>query len=546
MASERRGTADSERSGKRDRPRLGSPLDTAAQYEDLYQNAPIAYLTLDKWGLVLDANDMSVKLLGWERERLIGKPLVRDVAESDRSVFLEHMYRCRCFGSARNELRLLARDGEVVAELHSRRVMAGGPGAPRYQTVVIDRRDRRRADEAKAEANRERRRADDRERAAHASSEAKDRFLAELSHELRTPLTPILSAVTMLAASRDVPERLRQTIDMIRRNVEIEARLIDDLLDVSRIARKRIRLLRQGLEAHELLRAVASELASEAETRGIRFLLRLNAREAWLRADPVRMRQIVLNLVSNALHSTPKGGWVEVSSWNVAHNLRIAVRDNGAGIEPDKLASIFTAFSLEDSSPRGRAGLGLGLAITKGLVEAHGGWIAAFSDGKGQGALFVVELPIAEPITPTRATPAPEPGETPAPSGAASAPPGGHKRVLLVEDHADTRAALKVLLELKGYEVSLAEDAASALRAAAAPLDVIVCDIGLPDGSGLDVVRKIAAEKPIKAIALSGYGTPRDVELSSQAGFAAHLVKPVGAEELVETIEAVCGGECAG
>jgi PAS domain S-box-containing protein len=539
MASERRGTADSERSGRRRRPRgLGPPFDAAAQYEDLYQNAPIALLTIDRYGLVLDANDMSVKLLGWERERLIGKPLVRGVAESDRHAFLEHMYRCRCFGSATSELRLLARDGEVAAELDSRRVMTDGQGAPRYRTIVIDRSDRRRADEAKAEAARERRRAEEREHAAHASGEAKDRFLAELSHELRTPLTPILSAVTMLVAGGDVPERLRPTIDMIRRNVEVEARLIDDLLDVSRIARKRIRLLPQHLDAHELLRAVASEIASEAETREIRFLLRLNAREAWIRADPVRMRQIVRNLVSNALHSTPKGGWVEVSSSNIARNLRIAVRDNGAGIEPDKLASIFTAFSLEDSSPRRHAGLGLGLAIVKGLVEAHDGWIAAFSNGKGQGALFVVELPTAEPTTQTRATPA-------TPTGAASAQesarPGGLRRVLLVEDHADTRAALKLFLELKGYEVSLAEDAASALKAATAPFDVVVCDIGLPDGSGLDVVRKIAAEKPIKAIALSGYGTPRDVELSSQAGFATHLVKPVGAEELVEAIEAVCG-----
>lgn len=265
-------------------------------------------------------------------------------------------------------------------------------------------------------------------------------------------------------------------------------------------------------------------------------------------ADPVRMRQIVSNLVSNALHSTPKGGWVEVSSSNIARNLRIAVRDNGAGIEPDKLASIFTAFSLEDSSPRGHAGLGLGLAIVKGLVEAHGGSIAAFSNGKGQGALFVVELQAAEPTTQTRAKRAPEPGDTPAPpSGAASAResarPVGHKRVLLVEDHADTGAALKVFLELKGYEVTLAEDAASALRAATAPFDVVVCDIGLPDGSGLDVVRKIAAEKPIKAIALSGYGTPHDVELSSQAGFAIHLVKPVGAEDLVQAIDTLCGGE---
>jgi CheY-like chemotaxis protein len=258
------------------------------------------------------------------------------------------------------------------------------------------------------------------------------------------------------------------------------------------------------------------------------------------------MRQIVWNLVSNALHSTPKGGWVEVSSSNIAGNLRIAVRDNGAGIDPEKLASIFTAFSLEDSSPSRHAGLGLGLAIVKGLVEAHGGWIAAFSNGKGQGALFVVELPTAEPATQTRAAPAPEPGEALAPpTGAASveegARPGGHRRVLLVEDHADTRAALKVFLELKGYAVSLAEDAASGLQAATAPFDVVVCDIGLPDRSGLDVVRKIAAEKPIKAIALSGYGTPHDVELSSRAGFAAHLVKPVGAEELVEAIESVCG-----
>jgi PAS domain S-box-containing protein len=521
--------------------RRAVPDPSDVYYLEFYENAPIAYLTLDPYGIVLDANAKSATLLGCQRRELLGMPLMRMIAERDRHAFLRHMLQCRASNSGTAELALQVGEREIAVALDSCRMTAGDDGGPRYRTALLDRSEQRSIEEAKDAANWQRRRADANERAAADSNHAKDRFLAELSHEMRTPLTPILAAVKTLEASNDVPSLLRPTIDVISRNVAVEARLIDDLLDVSRIAHRRLRIAPQPIDAHELVREMAAEVAGEIERRGIRFVLRLNAREARLRADPLRLRQIVWNLVFNAFDSTARGGRVEIASSNIGDDLRVVVRDDGVGIEPDELKTIFTAFSVQDSSPRRRhEGLGLGLAIVKGLVEAHGGRITALSDGKGLGARFVVELPTATPSHEAPGRP------VNAKNALEKAPTDRRKRVLLVEDHADTRDALKIFLELKGYDVIVAGDVASALEAAGEPLDVVVCDLGLPDGSGLDVVQRISTEQPIKAIALSGYGSPRDFERSSRAGFAAHLVKPVGADDLVRTIEAVCNGESAG
>ena len=284
-------------------------------------------------------------------------------------------------------------------------------------------------------------------------------------------------------------------------------------------------------------------------------------------ADPLRLRQIVWNLVNNAMHSTPAGGQMTVSSSNIGSDLRVVVRDTGVGIEARDLARIFDPFARIEPGKKQGNGLGLGLSIVKGLVAAHGGRVLALSEGPGHGARFVVELPTApaaaeEQEVAVGAGPVADEASTQQPTSAGGSAGAGSrsprairgeppiapkpKRVLLVEDHEDTRAALEVLLTLKGYDVRVAKDMASALEQAREPVDVVVCDIGLPDGSGLDLVRRISAQHPVQAIAITGYGTARDVEASAAAGFAVHLTKPVAADKLLHAIETLCDGDSRG
>jgi len=356
-------------------------------------------------------------------------------------------------------------------------------------------------------------------------NEAKDRFLAELSHELRTPLTPIVAAVTTMTNEPRLPGELRSTIEMIRRNLEAEVRLIDELLDVSRIGRRRPQLQLEAVDSHATIRQVADELESEFRAKRIALSLRLDAREARILGDPVRLHQIVWNVVSNALYNTNSEGSVVIATSNIQDDLRIVVRDDGVGIAPDQLDNIFRPFFREDGK-RG-AGLGLGLAIVKGLVEAHHGRVRAFSEGKGKGATFAIEFPLPALDQLPRAVKPPPAVSTPG------------RSVLLVEDHADTREALQMFLEMKGYVVRLAHDVRSALEAAREPFDVVVCDIGLPDGTGFDVMRKISGARSVKGIALTGYGGPREQQLATEAGFTNHLTKPVGGDKLVQTIESL-------
>ena len=506
---------------------------TAEHYADLFDNAPLGYVSLDPKGVIVEANLTAADVLGRERERLVGHPLLGWVIPEDRSRFLSHMRRCRQEGGAVSEVTLSPEAGGETLEIESRR-SKGREDSALYRTALIGLRTRRRSEAARVQADAERRQADDRERAMRAASEAKDLFIAELSHELRTPLTPILAAVTGLQERGELPAFLLPVIDMIRRNVEIEARLIDDLLDLSRIDQRRLHLEIGVIDAHAILADVAADLESESRSRGVDVAFELRARDSHVCADPLRLRQIFWNLLSNAIRNTPGGGHVSIASSNIGRELRVMFRDDGVGIEPARLEEIFAPFSREDRAAPGTNGLGLGLAIVRALVEAHGGKVAALSAGKGQGATFVVDLRTAEAVN------VDVPSATGAVAPTTSRPPAKRpKRVLLVEDHEDTRAALQVFLELKGYEVTIAGDVSSAVELARQEPDVMVCDIGLPDGSGFDVMRRISSERPLQAIALTGYGTPRDIELAAQAGFAMHMTKPIAADRLLEAIEAL-------
>ena len=368
-------------------------------------------------------------------------------------------------------------------------------------------------------------------RAADAASEAKDQFVAVLSHELRTPLTPVLATVELIEGDPRLPADLRADVRLIRRNVQLEARLVDDLLDLAGIGSGSLRLHFEAVDAHAVARGAVEVARPDVERKKQTIRFDLAAAESRVWADPARLQQAVCNLVRNAVKFTPEGGEITVRSGGGGGQLLIRVIDTGIGIEAEYLGRIFGAFDRGDTTVvRHHGGVGLGLTISKTLIDAHGGRLGVESRGTGGGTTFTVTLP-------TVAAPAVR-GDRP---GAAAGEPRP-LRVLLVEDHEDTRRIMARLLRSYGYTVATAGDVKTALREAeAAEFDLLISDIGLPDGSGWDLVRDVLAKRSVKAIAVSGYGTEADVERSREAGFSTHLTKPIDPKSLGEVIERVTG-----
>jgi hypothetical protein len=375
---------------------------------------------------------------------------------------------------------------------------------------------------------------------AEAANRAKDQFLAVLSHELRTPLSAVLISVDALHKSCGLSGNAGELVEIIRRNVELEARLIDDLLDLTRVSRAKLELQRQPVDVHEELKhAVKMCCQGDAQQKGIDVRLEASAAHHWVSGDPARLQQVFWNLLTNAVKFTPEGGRVEVRTTSLRDGatVRVSVTDTGIGIDPDALPKIFNAFEQGDKSiTRQFGGLGLGLAITRALVELHGGKIAAESEGRHRGATFAVELQtVSVPLT--------EPEEpAPAELGLASA----DVRILLVEDHADTARTMTVLLRSLGYQVTTVGSVASALEAATCEkFDLLISDLGLPDGTGLDLMQQLQARGPMRGIVLSGFGMEEDVRRSLEAGFSIHLTKPIDLQRLEAAIERVTPGAAA-
>jgi PAS domain S-box-containing protein len=374
--------------------------------------------------------------------------------------------------------------------------------------------------------------------AAEAANRAKDHFLSVLSHELRTPLTPVLAAVSLLESGPELsPEELRRNVEMIRRNVETEARLVDDLLDVTRIARGKVRLHFEIIDAHAAVRNVVAMLQNEIDAKGLEVTLGLRAKDHHVWADPGRFQQVLLNLLSNAVKFTPEEGSIFIRTSNEngrGHGIKIEVSDTGIGFETDVLPRLFQAFEQgERTVTRQFGGLGLGLSIVRALVEMHGGSITATSAGAGKGATFSFRV---ETVDPQQAASAGTGTGAGAGTGADDASAKRY-RVLLVEDHDDTRAVLVRLLKSFGCEVTSAANVREAMNFAdTQQFDLLLSDLGLPDGSGHDIMRHVRARQPIRGIALSGFGQDDDLRRSREAGFEQHLTKPVNLQTLREAI----------
>ncbi len=367
-----------------------------------------------------------------------------------------------------------------------------------------------------------------------AANAAKDQFLALLSHELRNPLSPVIAMVAELEARTPDNPELRQPLAVIRRNVELEARLIDDLLDVTRIAKGKLQLSFEITSVHETLERAYEICREDILQKELHFEFRLRAEPKFVNGDPARLQQVFWNLIKNGVKFTPAGGTIVVETSNPSED-RIEIRtiDSGIGIEKEKIEKVFNAFEQGQTSiTRKFGGLGLGLAISKAMVRAHGGTISVESDGPGHGSVFSVLL---------NTVPAPEEAKSPRghapPNGGVEKPQIRKGHLLVVDDHQDTCMGMKMLLERRGYQITLAHSADQAIqKAQIEKFDLLISDIGLPDRSGYELMKELSAKNSMRGIALSGFGMEKDINKARAAGFSEHLTKPINFERLDEAI----------
>ena len=365
-----------------------------------------------------------------------------------------------------------------------------------------------------------------------AANRAKDDFLAALSHELRTPLNPVLLLASDGVRNCDFAPQARMDFDTIRKNIELEARLIDDMLDLTRITRGKLTLDMKPVDIHIALHDAAGTVQADIERKQIQLDLNLTAVKPIVRGDAVRLRQIFWNVLKNAVKFTPQGGKICIETRTLSHEkLAVTITDTGIGMEKNELERVFGAFA---QGTHHFGGLGLGLAISRALVELHAGSICAESDGKNKGAKFSIELPVAKELEQYAST---SPGAVSVPPAPVKRIPSRNIRILLVEDHEPTRSSLTQLLSRRNYKVTPVGSLAEARSIVGKiKFNLLISDIGLPDGNGYDLMAELREHSQLKGIALTGYGMENDVNRSYAAGFAAHLTKPVRMESLDDAL----------
>ncbi len=357
---------------------------------------------------------------------------------------------------------------------------------------------------------------------AEVANIAKDHFLAVLSHELRTPLTPVVMTLPVLSEDSRLPVDVREQLKMVCKNLDLETRLIDDLLDSTSISRGRVHLCKSDIDLHSLVWQTLQLLTKETDQKALSIEFCLNARRRQVHADPMRLEQVIRNIIRNAIKYSPSRGVIRVQTSNNIDdsNLELKITDDGDGIDPLMLPTIFEAFKQGD---RLHGGLGLGLAIARAIITLHDGSITAHSDGIGHGATIRILLPTVLSTTVTPRAPA---------LGTIVGPPPSSSllRILFVEDDFASRLVISRLIESKlHYIVHTAGTMKEAMELfEKQSYDLVLSDIGLPDGSGHELLTKMLALRPQQnAIALSGYGMPHDIEKSLSVGFKKHLIKPV-------------------
>ena len=366
---------------------------------------------------------------------------------------------------------------------------------------------------------------------ARQAAQAKDDFLAALSHELRTPLTPVLLLATETASDPTLSPAMRDVLKSIAKNVDLEARLIDDLLDLTHITRGKLRIEKAPHDVVPVLRDAIENVRPEFERKQLRLAVDLSADSAVVSCDPTRLQQVFWNILRNAAKFTPSKGEITVTARILAEasQLQIRVVDTGIGMTPEELERVFDAFVQGDHArsvgTHQFGGLGLGLTISRTVVELHNGRIAAASAGRGKGSSFTVELPVQAQSAATHREVGGAPAVAPNKNTASL-------RILVVEDDPPSKIALARLLTNRDHHVRSAGSVAEARSLAREPFDLLISDIGLPDGTGYELLEHLRPTGDFVAVALTGYGMEDDVQRSRTAGFFTHLTKPIRAAEI--------------
>ncbi|WP_124081775.1 hybrid sensor histidine kinase/response regulator [Pigmentiphaga humi] len=481
--------------------------------------------TLSPAGTIESWNRASEWLFGYTAEEVLGQPgdmFLLPTAPGPAASLTEQLARLDHGSSLVEECWLRRKNGtSFYASVVTTAIVGHGGALRGYSRIVRDMTDSRAAADLLQAAKEQ----------AEAANRAKDRFLAVLSHELRTPLGPIYAAAQALDLRRDLPPECRRSVELIKRNVEVEARLIDDLLDISKIVNDKLSLKLEPTDLAGAVSGIADIFREEASARRISLCYQPPSEPAIVQADQARLQQIIWNLLKNALKFTPPGGEVRIAIHRPEPGrIAVDIADTGIGIPAQALERIFNAFDQGDAeTAQARGGLGLGLAIASSLADRHGGVLGVHSDGPGQGTTFTLTLDDPAGSQAPAAAPQDRPAAVPEARPAA---------ILLVEDNEDTAEAMQFLLAEYGYTVDVAENVSVARNSIdARRYDVLVSDMGLPDGDGLDVLRHYAPQPGQTAVALTGYGMEADVRRCLAAGFAAHLTKPLDINQLIQVLQ---------
>jgi PAS domain S-box-containing protein len=483
--------------------------------ESLLENSPLAVV---EWSSVdfrvARWSHEAERMFGWRAEEVVGKRIdeVSWVVPEDWPLVEQVMKDMLSGQRPRNvsKNRNLRKDGSVIHCEWYNSTVTDSTGKLSVLSLVLDVTERKRIEAELRETNRR-----------------KDEFLGMLSHELRNPLAPIRNSLYILDHAEPTGHRARRAKEVAGRQVAHLTRLVDDLLDVTRIVRGKVELRRTHLDIADLARRTGDDYRALMDEVGLQFAIEAPTEPVWVHGDETRLAQVVGNLLQNAAKFTPTGGRVTLAVVQAADAVEVRVRDTGAGIEPELVQDIFQPFvQAKQSLARTEGGLGLGLALVKGLVELHGGSVTATSEGRERGAQFTVRLPVA---------PSRRPDAEPA-AASAPRPPSRHGRALVVDDNHDAAESLADLIRMLGHEADVAFDGRSAIeKMRANPPDVLLCDIGLPVMSGYEVAEAVRSDRrlrDVQLVAISGYAQPEDRQRALDAGFEDHIAKPLDPAQL--------------
>jgi len=515
--------------------------DSRAQIEESHKNyfrhfdlAPVGLIRLNRKGQILEANILGAQMLGEKRVLLNSVPrtFLAHVSSESHVVFQQHLESTLASGKMETcELSLRNAVGDESFVRIQSVISRSEKDEKDFYLTLTDLTERREIEQKLALQR----------VLAEAAVTSKELFFGMLSHELRTPLTPLVALLEDLAAEPGRSPEDLAALALMRRNLDLETHLIDDLLDLTRVTGGKLQLHRETTDVHLCLRQAIEICQPDIDAKELQLAIELDAPRHFVDGDASRLQQIFWNLIKNAVKFTPVGGRIAIETRSAeASRLTVEFRDTGVGIDPRPLLHLFEPFFQVQHALKQRAGgLGLGLAICKAITEAHGGTLTAASAGLGKGATFCVELAtVAEPSAKLLSGPAAD----------ASTPARREDlRLLLVEDHDDTRKVLARLLNRRGYKVEAARNAQEARSLSSErTFDLIISDIALPDASGCDLLKELGTKHKLRGIAMSGFGSDTDLAQSRAAGFLEHLVKPIDARALDTAIQRVVEKSRAG